>query len=373
MADIGGYGPIIIATMWAETGLTLLFVALRLYTRIRINRTVGWDDYLISLASIMMIPYSAACTLAAIQGLGRHSAELSLDQFMQATRYIVIGQTFSLVGIAASKASVAAFLLRITIHQWHKWTLYILIFIVTISCFLCALFDYIRCDPIESIWNFFIPGKCWMDAKGFTTLSAVVGGISAAADFILAILPWFILWNLQMKRKDKNLIASSMSLGFFAGVCGIIRTTTVERIFTGVDYSYETVGLILWSSTELTVTILTATIPTLRPLYKQLFLHQPAHSYRLNAVQKSPSNFNFSPYVPSKYQTSSTVSAGATTHSRTDSDRSDKSIINHGAAPGEGAIVCTDVVYVEFEERQNPATPDLERWSKRHAQLWEIV
>jgi hypothetical protein len=76
-----------------------------------------------------------------------------------------------------------------------------------------------------------------MDAKGFTTLSAVVGGISAAADFILAILPWFILWNLNMKRKDKNLIATSMSLGIFAGICGIIRTTTVERIFTGVDYS----------------------------------------------------------------------------------------------------------------------------------------
>jgi hypothetical protein len=52
MTHIGGYGPIIIATMWAETGITLLFVALRLYTRIRINRTVGWDDYLISLSSV---------------------------------------------------------------------------------------------------------------------------------------------------------------------------------------------------------------------------------------------------------------------------------------------------------------------------------
>ena len=232
-----------------------------------------------------------------------------------------------------------------------------------------------------------------MDAKGFTTLSAVVGGISAAADFILAILPWFILWNLNMKRKDKNLIATSMSLGIFAGICGIIRTTTVERIFTGVDYSCafplspqktskqsanifltdETVGLILWSSTEATVTILTATIPTLRPLYKQIFLHQPGNSYRLNAVQKSPSNFNFSPYVPSNYQTKSSVSTGATGHSRTDSDRSDQSIINHGVAPGNGSIMCTEVVYVEFEERENPQTPDIDRWNKRHCQTWEVV
>jgi hypothetical protein len=56
--DIGGYGPIIIATMWAETGISLVFVALRLYTRIRINRTVGWDDYLISLASVSDIKSS---------------------------------------------------------------------------------------------------------------------------------------------------------------------------------------------------------------------------------------------------------------------------------------------------------------------------
>jgi hypothetical protein len=55
MSDIGGYGPIIIATMWAETGITLLFVCLRLYTRIRINHTVGWDDYLISLSSVSVL------------------------------------------------------------------------------------------------------------------------------------------------------------------------------------------------------------------------------------------------------------------------------------------------------------------------------
>jgi hypothetical protein len=37
--------------------------------------------------------------------------------------------------------------------------------------------------------------------------------ISATADFVLAILPWHILWGLQMKKKDKIFIASSMSLG----------------------------------------------------------------------------------------------------------------------------------------------------------------
>ena len=109
MADIGGYGPIIIGTMWAETGITLLFVCLRIYTRVRINRTVGWDDHLIVLSSVsekkilersctdclklMLIPYSTAVTLATFKGLGRHSAELTLDQFMDMLKLTVIGQT----------------------------------------------------------------------------------------------------------------------------------------------------------------------------------------------------------------------------------------------------------------------------------------
>jgi hypothetical protein len=50
MGELGGYGPTIIATLWAETTLALVFVCMRLWTRIRINKTVGWDDYLISLS-----------------------------------------------------------------------------------------------------------------------------------------------------------------------------------------------------------------------------------------------------------------------------------------------------------------------------------
>lgn len=49
MSNLGGWGPTIIAVMWTETVVALIFVCLRLWTRLRINRVAGWDDYLISL------------------------------------------------------------------------------------------------------------------------------------------------------------------------------------------------------------------------------------------------------------------------------------------------------------------------------------
>lgn len=32
-------------------------------------------------------------------------------------------------------------------------------------------------------------------------------------DFAFAILPWFVIWNLNMKRKEKITIACGLSLG----------------------------------------------------------------------------------------------------------------------------------------------------------------
>ena len=52
MNNLGGYGPIIIITLWTETAIALVFVCMRLWTRITINRAVGWDDYLIAFSCV---------------------------------------------------------------------------------------------------------------------------------------------------------------------------------------------------------------------------------------------------------------------------------------------------------------------------------
>ncbi|KAM0135578.1 hypothetical protein ACHAO1_005127 [Botrytis cinerea] len=205
---IAGQGPTIVAVMWTETAVALIAIGLRLYTKGFITRNVGFDDYLIIISWFMLMPYTVACTAAATQGFGQHSSDLTIEAFANATRSEIIGQTFCIIGIATSKASASVFLLRLAVVEWHKWVLYITMFAVTGIAIICALFDFIRCDPIAHVWNPYIPAKCWVSTEQFTAISITVGD--------------------------------------------------------------ETIGLILWSSTELMITILTATIPTYRPLYKVL-------------------------------------------------------------------------------------------------------
>lgn len=42
----------------------------------------------------MLMPYTVAVSVAALKGFGRHSSELTVDQFVDATRAEIIGQTW---------------------------------------------------------------------------------------------------------------------------------------------------------------------------------------------------------------------------------------------------------------------------------------
>ncbi|RFU34709.1 hypothetical protein B7463_g1634, partial [Scytalidium lignicola] len=349
MSYLGDLGPTIIAVMWLETALALIFLLLRLWTRRTINRSTGLDDILLVISWFCFVPYTIACTVAAMRGFGRHSSELTPEQSIKATQAELVGQTFLLVATPFSKGAVVAFLARITIIPWHKWILYFTLFAVSVPALLTALFDYVRCSPIAHVWDPTIPAKCWLSTEGFTRFSMAYSAISVIADFVLAALPWVILWNLQMKKKEKLVIGGAMSLGFFAMICGVVRTIAVRDLSTRADYSYGTISLILWSSTELLVTMLAACISTLRPLYKKFRgnyssneggYHNSSGAYRLDNVKDVQSQPSLNPRT--------NVNRTNVTGGHHSDENSDKSILGH-----DGPIVRTDEVAVEYEDAPN--------------------
>ncbi|KAL1642462.1 hypothetical protein SLS61_009676, partial [Didymella pomorum] len=91
---------------------------------------------------------------------------------------------------------------------------------------------------------------------------------SALMDVCLALLPWKIIWGLQMRTAEKIGVCVAMSLGVFAGVTSIIRSTYIQKL-TAQDVSYESYNAIIWAVAECSMTIVATSIPVLRVLLKQ--------------------------------------------------------------------------------------------------------
>jgi hypothetical protein len=140
-------------------------------------------------------------------------------------KYATIGQVFYILGTAMSNTSVSIFLLRIVFKRWHKMLLWLCAFTiqgVSIAA-ICLLF--LQCKPMDRVWDPHVPGNC---RPIFPILATITSGKahifalvahslmiiawSPLLDFILATLPFNILWNLHIRRKDKISVLFSLSL-----------------------------------------------------------------------------------------------------------------------------------------------------------------
>ncbi|KAI0004696.1 hypothetical protein F4779DRAFT_599511 [Xylariaceae sp. FL0662B] len=267
MSSYGGKGPMVNGVLWMQVALAAVFVGLRLYTRTIILNNIGWDDYFTVLSLILLIIFSAFTTNATMYGLGRLAADINnTEHYIEATKNEIIGQVFGILVVGVSKTAVACFLLRIMVQRWHKMVLWFCIISTCGLSLFAAIVVVFQCIPVDKTWNRMgVEGYCWIN---FTPLGITTAAWSVVMDFSMALLPCFVVWQLKMKRKEKIVVMSGLSLGIFAGICGMIRTIMLTYL-GNEEYILDTVPMLIWSDTEGLVTIMCSSIPVLRPLYVQ--------------------------------------------------------------------------------------------------------
>ena len=113
------------------------------------------------------------------------------------------------------KASVCFAIYRITISKRIRGVLWFLVSISAASGLLivCALMGI--CDPVSEIWRFAPGGHCRSTMRATIKAVVVTSTItSIITDFGCAIIPYVVLWNLQMPVRTKVSIAALLGLSF---------------------------------------------------------------------------------------------------------------------------------------------------------------
>ena len=139
--------------------------------------------------------------------------------------------TIYTVAIALSKISFGITLLRLT-DGWIRLVVYFAISTLAIFAVPATIIPWVQCKPLAKTFVDFIPGTCInkhpsivygrFQASEQTTPKSVYFDLfwltcdavwSALMDVCLALLPWRILWGLQMRTAEKIGVCIAMSLG----------------------------------------------------------------------------------------------------------------------------------------------------------------
>ncbi|SPO06445.1 uncharacterized protein DNG_09135 [Cephalotrichum gorgonifer] len=256
------YGPKLLTTIWVLLGLAAVFLALRLYCKFTRHRGTWWDDWLL-IGSFLCLTAECAClTQTTEYGYGRYWYDWTIipEEGTQLLILINAAGSCTLTASIWSKTSFALTLLRL-VEGKMKWLIWYIIISMNIGMGLSALFNWVQCTPVQKTWLPLTPGTCW-DPNIVPNYNIFSSSYSAAMDIVLAMLPWTVIWGLQMKKKEKIGVAVAMSCGIFAGITAIVKTTKIPAMKSANPG--PAIDLYIWGNAESCVTIIAACIPILR-------------------------------------------------------------------------------------------------------------
>ncbi|KAK3314506.1 hypothetical protein B0H66DRAFT_314669 [Apodospora peruviana] len=264
-----GAGPQVNSVCWTLFGLCTGFLALRLYCKRLSRHGLWWDDWILVVAWCIHFVAAVLLSIMITRGYGNHPWDQIWGVTPEEILYMWVRNTLAMTAAAWSKTAFAVTLLRFA-EGWVKWAVWFILVSMNIIIAINATMNWVGCDPIQKSWNPAMPGTCAYESllPAIISIGNVGGGYSAACDFVLAFLPWAIIWKLQMQLKEKLGVGIAMSCGVIAGVMAAVKTAHLINLDTGD--SYDAAVLNIWDSAEVSVTIIAASIPTLRVLFRDL-------------------------------------------------------------------------------------------------------
>lgn len=155
-------GCIINIVGWVGAAISILCVVLRIYSRLFITRSPGWDDAILVFAAVFKIINTALNTVSVSYGIGRHVYYLSDDDIVNTLYYESILRPIGIAAIFLPKLAVVILIIRLMgTAKRGVWFLYSVIGILFITFALAIILFFAQCNPADHLWHPFSPADCF--------------------------------------------------------------------------------------------------------------------------------------------------------------------------------------------------------------------
>ncbi|KAF4963470.1 hypothetical protein FSARC_8519 [Fusarium sarcochroum] len=262
-----GLAAAILGVDIAFTALCLAVVSLRVWIRLT-TRCFGHEDWLMCIGTLLNMVHNGIVIWGVFTGVGTRDSELNMAIMMEGAKSVALWQIFYVSGSVFIKSSICIQLLRIATNKRYKYFLWCLIAVSVIITLIAMLAVLVRCKPVAASWNPAL-GTC-IDQNIIVVLTYVVSGMNIVTDWSVAIMPVFILRNIQMRKTLKRMAILVMGVGVLASVATIIRLPYSSAYSNPKDQLYGIGNIILWTVVECGLGIIAGSMPMLRKLFKTL-------------------------------------------------------------------------------------------------------
>lgn len=266
------------------------FVWIRIYTKIRINKSHGWEDYTSFIAWLGLIVFSAVRIKSKEAGSGFHQWDLPAQRLKSWALWVNITELVYSPTISIAKLSILLMYLRLFMpdRSTRTRTYYLTHFIIW-----CNMLFYLsimvvtgcQCIPRRKIWSPSVPGKC-VNPHAVLVVTAIINLIS---DFSILLLPIRSIWRLQLSLRRKLAISAVFATGLVACVTSIMRVVVSVKTYYSEDFTYLMAASAHWTYAEVVIGIVCGCTPVLPKFFGHV---TPRFTQTLSYYRSKVRNFS---------------------------------------------------------------------------------
>ncbi|OCK79163.1 hypothetical protein K432DRAFT_76178 [Lepidopterella palustris CBS 459.81] len=176
-----------------------------------------------------------------------------------------------LVDLSLVKFSILAFYRVIATQKMFRFAVDTTIAIVAAFTIAMVFVNAFECPKPSDAWSAEILLQGSGSCINLHPLYYGQAAFNILSDIVILALPVPVLWSLQMHRNKRIALVAIFSVGFVAVIASIIRVYALHVYTVGTDTPYNGAYILLWSQIEINVAIISASIPSLKPLFKRTF------------------------------------------------------------------------------------------------------
>ncbi|KAL7807879.1 GPCR, PTH11-type, partial [Trichoderma aethiopicum] len=249
------------------TILSSVVVLLRFWIRLS-HGLFSVEDWLMLAGWLLNLAHNAAVIVLSYSGIGSHDDVITVGMQFHIGLWTIIWQFLYVLDGALIKSSIIWTLLRLSqgvgvVYTRILWALFALGWIVWQISWPVAIF---QCKPVAAAWG--EPGDCTSGQTVILNVSYFVSAANIFTDFSTALVPIFLLRNLQMPRKLKLITMGILSLGVLASVATIIRISYTWAYTAPTERYYTIAKIVMLTVLECDLGIIAGSMPMLRHLLR---------------------------------------------------------------------------------------------------------
>lgn len=270
-----GHGLQVMGVYSFFLALTTVTIILRTYCRVFVLKNFALDDWLAITAWVFFVIYSAFAITGTHHGTGQHVWEIHPStEIPIGLKWWWACEPVYVLSNMAIKASIAVMLLRLTVNATHRIIIWAVLVVTELYATFFFLLFILQCRPSSYFWTRYTGGSGTCINPTVTVNAAYAySAVTCVGDWVYAILPFFIVWKLQMNARSKMLVALILAMGAIASTATIIRIPYVHTLSDQTDFLYATTDVAIWSCVETGLGIAAACCATLRPLFRSFLAH----------------------------------------------------------------------------------------------------